>query len=793
MVRSNGDGGQAETRGGRERLQLPFDIQLRYVPMVIKIIILISIPIVFQIAFIWHVLRLEEGTRQTQVQFLNANRLAQLAGRVIAHGNDAEQAVIGYLVAGDETRLDVLDDAIDKIRPLLDEMDTAVAETGFGAPEALGLRRSAEEKIGLLTEQVALSRRDGSFGQRQAAWFRLQNEKRQESHAAAASIFEGLSAMQRGALARSQDAIAELKVEVLAGVGICLLTLIGVAYAFQRMVSRRFRQLIENTHRLANGETLAQTLDGNDELARLDRVLHDMTRALHGAARRESAIFANVPDVIFSVSTDGTILELSPACQRTLGHEPLAMVGKSLRDCAAPGQEERCEQFLAMVRSGERVGEYSMDLLHREGRAVPMLLSGLWNREESRAFCVASDISSLKAHEMELTAARDEAERASRAKSEFMSRMSHELRTPLNSVLGFAQILRPSLDKLGEDGASPRRSLQHILDAGYHLLSLVNDLLDLSRIEFGELQCIQKDIELAPLLAEATNSVDPLAQGRNVTLSLEPRPHLYVRADRTRLRQILLNLLSNAIKYNREGGSVVVRSSRGDDANVVIEVEDTGKGIPEPLRERLFVPFARGDDATDGAGIGLALSRSLVEMMHGKISVRSTAGAGSTFRVELPAGRESESTQDEFTCGEPLTPTRTPGRIRSVLYVEDNPVNLELVEEILGFRPQVRLLTATLGQEGIDKALKYRPDLIILDIRLPDMTGIEALKVLKNTEATRNIPVIALTAHAMPADIAAGLELGFRHYVTKPLHVPGFLTLVDGLLGLPEARTGHGT
>ncbi len=791
MLPSGKDGGRRATQETPPGPRLPFNVQLRYVPMVTKIVVLISIPIVFQMAFVWHVLNVEEGTRSTQEEFVHANRLAQLAGRIIALGNDAEQAVIGFLVAGDEGRLAAFESSVAQVIPILDELERAAAATGFGATEAAELDRSVREKLRLLSEQVDVARKDGSFGQRQAAWFRLQDEERQKTHGAAGKIFDALAAMQRGALARSQEAIADLKLEVLAGVGVCFLTVIGVAYAFQRMVSRRFRRLIENTNRLAQGEALAQTLDGNDELARLDRVLHDMTRALHGAARRESAIFANVPDVIFSLSADGVLLELSPACQRVLGKEPGEMAGQTLLDCAAPGQEERVRQFVSGVRSGERVGEFPLDLRHRDGMVVPMLLSGLWNAEEERAFCVASDISMLRAHEMELTAARDEAERASQAKSEFMSRMSHELRTPLNSVLGFAQILRPSLERLGDEGAAARRSLQHILDAGYHLLTLVNDLLDLSRIEFGELQCVLKDIELIPVLQDAASCVDPLARARNISVSVETGGHPFVKADRTRLRQVLLNLLSNAIKYNRDGGRIAVRASAAAGGRVAIEVEDTGRGIPDQLRERLFIPFSRGDDATDGAGIGLALSRNLVEMMQGEISVRSEPGSGSTFRVELCAGRESEPTQDEFSTGEPLTPTRTPGRIRSVLYVEDNPVNLELVEEILGFRPEVRLLTATLGREGIQKAIRYRPDLIILDIRLPDMTGLEVLAALKAADPTKNIPVIALTAHAMPADIDHGLDAGFRHCVTKPLDVPRFLTLVDDLLGFPKARVNQ--
>jgi PAS domain S-box-containing protein len=383
--------------------------------------------------------------------------------------------------------------------------------------------------------------------------------------------------------------------------------------------------------------------------------------------------------------------------------------------------------------------------------------------------------------------AREQAELASRAKSEFLSRMSHELRTPLNAILGFTQLM-----ELENVAPSLAESVHHISQAGKHLLSLINEVLDISRIDAGRFALALEPIDVRAFLNEALERIRNFAQRHNVTAALQvsenEAPPFQVLADRQRLHQVVFNLLSNAVKYNRPGGHVDV-SYRADGPNVRIAVADTGRGIEPDKLARLFLPFERlGAESTDveGAGIGLALSRGIVNALQGELKVESRAGEGSTFWVTLPqAGDQAVSAEEIKAVIAPIppAPAKTAAYARhTLLYIEDQDLNLRLVERVLNPLPQYRLLTALQGGAGLNLAREQLPDLILLDLNLPDMTGDEVLHQLKSDPKVRHIPVIMVSADVMGDRIQHLLRLGASGYLTKPYKLEQFLKTIEDAL-----------
>jgi len=361
--------------------------------------------------------------------------------------------------------------------------------------------------------------------------------------------------------------------------------------------------------------------------------------------------------------------------------------------------------------------------------------------------------------------------------------MSHELRTPLNAILGFAQLL--AMDELGAD---QRESVEQVLRGGRHLLALINEVLDISRIETGSLALSPEAVSVAEVIQEALELVRPLAAARAITISapLVAEAPKTVVADRQRLRQVLLNLTSNAVKYNRPGGSITISWARGEADQVRLAVRDTGPGIPPDKMARLFVPFDRlGADETgvEGTGIGLALSKGLTELMGGTLSAQSTPGEGTTFFVELAVGLDPVAHYEQHMGALPTPPTAAgDGYLGTVLYVEDNPSNLQLVARILAHRPGLRLLSTREGGGALPMVRAERPDVILLDVHLPDISGAEVLRRLQADPATANTPVIMISADATPQRIERLLAAGARDYLTKPLDVTRFLEVLDGLL-----------
>jgi PAS domain S-box-containing protein len=407
------------------------------------------------------------------------------------------------------------------------------------------------------------------------------------------------------------------------------------------------------------------------------------------------------------------------------------------------------------------------------------------------------DITDRKEAEMKLHEATMAAEQANQAKSDFLSSMSHELRSPLHAILGFTQLI--------ESGAplptpAQKNSIDQILHAGWYLLELINEILDLAMIESGKVSMSIEATSLAEILSECEAMIEPQANKSGVKVVFPPVERApFISADRTRVKQVFINLLSNAIKYNRVGGTVTVTYAARTARRTRISFRDTGEGLSAEKMSQLFQPFNRlGQDtgSTEGTGIGLALSKSLVDFMGGEIGAESTVGVGSIFWVELNSAADPAMTATEAEAeaefkaeikaamsASALTsppPHRQAGSaIRTLLCVEDNPANLMLVERLIARRPDIRLLTASDGQHGLEIARASHPDVILMDINLPGMSGIDVLEILAEDRATAHIPVIALSANAMPRDVEIGLAAGFFRYVTKPIKVNDFMATLD--------------
>ena len=444
------------------------------------------------------------------------------------------------------------------------------------------------------------------------------------------------------------------------------------------------------------------------------------------------------------------------------------------------------------VLNGESEG-YSLEkrFVNKSGEIVYAEISARCVRKSDGQVdyfvALVQDINDRKRAEQEMILAREEAERASNAKSEFLSQMSHELRTPLNAILGFGQVLES--DPQEPLTTFQQQSVTEILKGGSHLLELINEILDLSRIETGHLTLSLESVNLGLLTEELITLCEPVAKKCHVELLNYVPLHddLFVFADRIRLKQVLLNLVSNAIKYNRTGGTVKIDAGTNGMETISISITDTGVGIPEERMKDLFQPFNRlGSEKTEieGTGVGLTITKQLVEKMNGRILVESQAGVGSTFTVIMPRGQpqpDPEALPAQHSSSN--LDRRADGRNQWViLYVEDNPANLNLVRHIFRRRPEVFLLTAPDAKLGIELAEVHHPDLILMDINLPGIDGITAFKMLREMEETRNTPVIAISANAMPRDVKKALELGFGDYLTKPLDIFEFNRVVDETL-----------
>ncbi len=556
----------------------------------------------------------------------------------------------------------------------------------------------------------------------------------------------------------------------------------------------------------AQGAIIGYLLIGTDNTARkqveaeqkkLDQRLRDQqfyTRSL---------IESNI-DALMTTDPSGIITDVNKQMEALTGCTRDELIGAPFKNYFT--DPERAEAGIKRVLNENKVTNYELTARARDGKetVVSYNATTFYDRDRNLqgVFAAARDVTerkfldqALQQNNIELEGAKSAAEKANLAKSDFLSSMSHELRTPLNAILGFAQLMETGSP---EPTNSQKRSIDQILQAGWYLLELINEILDLALIESGKLSLSQEPIGLVDVMLECQAMVGPQAQKRGISVAFPQFDVPYfVHADRTRVKQVLINLLSNAIKYNNSGGSVMVTCSAGAPGRLRIEVQDTGDGLPADKLDQLFQPFNRlGQEANaeEGTGIGLVVCKRLVELMGGVIGVHSVVGKGSVFWIELnltdPPALAHAADQARAVA---LPAVQVDSQIFTLLYVEDNPANLMLVEDLIERRPDIRLLTARDAIRGIAIAHNEQPHVILMDINLPGISGIQALKILADDPGTAHIPVVALSANAMPSDIEKGMEAGFYGYLTKPIKVSEFMGTLDKALSFAKSsapRTG---
>jgi signal transduction histidine kinase/AmiR/NasT family two-component response regulator len=554
----------------------------------------------------------------------------------------------------------------------------------------------------------------------------------------------------------------------------------------------------------ANGSAVtddAGKADGISEVRRQEALLK--TGAL------QNAILTSANFSIIATDEKGIIQLFNIGAERMLGYQAAEVVNKispsdihDPQEVIARAQALSLElatpitpgfEALAFKASRGIEDSYELTYICKDGSRFPAIVSITALRDDYGDIIgyllIGADNSIRKQVELELHDAMAVAEKANLAKSDFLSSMSHELRTPLSAILGFAQLIESGSPS---PTVSQRRSVDQILKAGWYLLDLINEILDLAVIESGKLSLSLEPISLAEVLNECRAMIEPQAHKRGISVRFPWfEVPCFVKADRTRVKQVLINLLTNAIKYNKVGGAVVVDCVENVPGRTRISVQDNGEGLSTDQLMQLFQPFNRlGQEASleEGTGIGLVVCKRLIELMGGAIGVESTVGTGSVFWLELNLTDERAVAADVV---EPVTvpqvKVQANALLRSVLYVEDNPANLMLVEDLMARRSDIRLLSARDGISGIEIARASLPDVILMDINLPGISGIRALRILADDPTTAHIPVVALSANAMPRDIEKGMEAGFYRYLTKPIKVNEFMETLD--LTLAFAKT----
>ncbi len=548
-----------------------------------------------------------------------------------------------------------------------------------------------------------------------------------------------------------------------------------------------------------NGRTLAPSTGAVDGATVAQR-----EKALLKAGALQYAILTSADFSIIATDEKGIIQLFNAGAERMLGYKAAEVVNRIRpSDIHDPGEVKAHAEalsreqataiapgFEALTFKASRGIEdiYELTYLCKDGSRFPAIVSITALRDDLGEvigyLLIGAHNSVGKRVEAELDEALSAADKANLAKTDFLSGMSHELRTPLNAILGFAQLM-----EVGAPSPSPsqKRNIDQVLKAGWYLLEMINESLDLTLIKSGKVMLSKEPVSLLEVMHECRAMSEPLAQKRGIgmTFPLFDVPY-FVKADRTRLKQVLNNLLVNAVRYTKPGGAVAVECTWSPPNSIRISVEDTGAGLTPEQLAQLFQPFSRlakETGAEEDTGVSLVVAKRLVELMDGVLGAQSAVNVGSVFWIELkltPAPRFANGESARPAPAGPQTPEGTPPR--TLLYVEDNPSNLELVEQLVARRPDLHLLSAADGNLGVEFALAYHPEVILMDITLPGISGIEAMKILRANPATAQIPIIALSANAIPRDIEKALAAGFFDYLTKPIKIDKFMEVLDAAL-----------
>jgi PAS domain S-box-containing protein len=506
--------------------------------------------------------------------------------------------------------------------------------------------------------------------------------------------------------------------------------------------------------------------------------------------QRLAAILSNSMDGIFSITASGTIVIANPAIEKLFGYSNSELIGQNililLPESYRESHTQGLERYLK-TGNGKVIGQLvEVEGLKKDGSVFPMELAISEYIVENKSTFIGNirDITERKNTEKELMIAKESAEKSSHAKSEFLSRMSHELRTPMNAILGFTQLM--TMDTASELTDLHKENLKRVSSSGNHLLELINDVLDIAGIESGNLAISINTFDIFPIVNNVILDSKSLADKNGISIDHQEiqEDACFANVDSLRFKQVVINMLSNAIKYNKPNGSIVISYEKQNNGRMRLGIQDTGHGIPDDKKNRLFKPFERFDvdaESIEGTGIGLTISKKLIELMNGTIGFESTLGKGSFFYIDFPiCDKIPFSTQVEKNS-DTTESSLTKSHKKKILCIDDIPSNMALVEQILFHRQHIKLLSASNALDGIEIASAETPDLILMDIQMPGIDGLTAFKKLQAINETADIPVIALTADAMDGDVEKAMAMGFKAYITKPIDVQIFLNTIDDI------------
>jgi len=561
----------------------------------------------------------------------------------------------------------------------------------------------------------------------------------------------------------------------------------------------------ELTIRCKNGKETTVSFNASTFYDREQKLQGVFAAARDVTAQKQASLYARslieaALDPLVTISPAGKITDVNKATVKVTGVKREDLINTDFSDYFT--EPDKARAGYEKVFSDGLVRDYPLTINHKDGQLIDVLYNASVYKDDKGdvlgVFAAARDVTDsnrlttmLEENNTKLELATAAAEKANLAKSEFLFSMSHELRTPLNAILGFAQLM-----EIDEPPPSPdqKENIEQILKSGWHLLTLINEVLDLAKIESGEVPLSQEPVSLASVMLECQSMIEPQLQEAGISISF-PSPDMdyYVQADQTRVKQVLINLLSNAIKYNSEQGSVEVTCTESTPGRIRVSVKDTGAGLSPEDQGQLFQAFNRlGKEAgsEEGTGIGLVVSKSLIEIMEGSIGLESSVGVGSVFWFELPAVNEPQLTKEdvEVVVENQKEQAAHLARPYNLLYIEDNPANMKLFEKIIARYPNIQLQTAVNGTIGTAHALKYLPDVIVTDIDMPDISGFDVLKSLRSNPSTAHIPIIALSANAMPREVERGIKAGFFRYLTKPIKIDEFMKTQDEVLEFLEEQ-----
>ena len=709
---------------------------------------------------------------------------------------DAEAGVRGYALTRDLAYLQPYLAVRDVVLPHLAEL-RALSDGDAGTIQLDAIKPLALARMGELKAIIELRQRDDMPGilARMPAGKRLMEQIRTEA---------GAFVLSQEAALKADEALYQSKLRnlfsLLVGIsGLTVLFTIVFGFLINRESKHRLSQLVhvETKHLLEAQEAIGAKLQAANE-------------ALVETEKRLEVTLKSIGDAVLTTDATGLVTLLNPLGEKLTGWTADEAIGRPADEIFHIINEATRLPVVIPIKAALEHGSTQGMINHsliiaRDGneRSVADSCAPIRNRDGTvaGAVLVFRDVTQIRtiertllAKNIELEVAKLLAEKANLAKSDFLSSMSHELRTPLGAILGFAQLIES-----GDPAPTPvqKRNVAQILEAGWYLLDLINEILDLALIESGKISMSLEPALLGDIMRECEAMIEPQATKRGIVVGFSHFDEPYfVRADRTRVKQILVNLLSNAIKYNKPGGTVVVSHNVEDTGYIRISVRDTGHGLTPENLSHLFQPFNRlGQEANgeEGTGIGLVVSKRLVELMGGVIGVESIVGTGTAFWIVLPLTATPQLANGTAHMQPAIADTghaRKPKR--SVLYIEDNPANLMLVEQLIARRSDIRLLTAQDGIVGVALARTALPDAILMDINLPGISGIDALKILAQDPLTAHIPVMALSANAIPRDIDKGLAAGFFRYVTKPIRINEFMEALDAMLDFAKLQRPKG-